>query len=72
MVFVEPCIVESFRFKDSFSYVFYSMGEKEKNNIGGYEFVQEPECGYPVVVDTANLTTPYVIHNAETRDFSVP
>ena len=50
--------------------ILYILGDSSVT-FGPYKFVQEPACGYPEVINFVNLPAPFVVHEADTRTFTI-
>ena len=71
-VYIEPCIVNTYKATLEVADISYNIGTSELTNVSPYVFDENPFCNYPETVTLSNLPI-FVTHNAPTLDdFTVP
>ena len=69
-IFVAACLVTDYTATTVVTRIEYVIGSSTLTD-GFYEFMENPDCGYPETVTLTGLPT-FVTHNENNSDFTIP
>ena len=65
------CITETYMTSQKVGDITYHIGAESLNNIGHYEFIEDPVCNNVATVQLTNLPS-FIQHNEAQSDFTLP